>query len=1230
MTIFERIKNKATQALNSVGNFIDRDKQMPGVQIVPGGIRGGIDRVQQSFQQNPKQYNLFSQIKPTADRVLDYQSPNMQMSLRDAIKETAPTVGTDFANAVSGQGTFLQDIPVLEKILDFNGSYIAKPIGDIPKNIGTIADPNRSKLDKGIAGLSTVGAFLPGIDDAAVAAYFSGKEKLAGNNQYALDPEYESSPLGDILRNRGYDGVGADVLDIAELPLLFGGVIASGGKGADNFTKRADEAAGFLKRADGADELVKPLKTAKDTIFVTPSGTSIKPRVQPKSTASLDEILRQAEEIIPGGSKVADDIGGLLTAGKQAPALPAGSEVVDPLTQAATDLSKTDVKPRGLLRQGYDYLMTQTPERLKRVFGDEFYGRHLDPVITRLNTASKSADDFINEKLTNIGRVADDLGIKVGTEDSKLLYTLRDDGFDAVAAKVGGKRAQQIQELYNAMRASYDEVYDLAAPIAADLGKNLPKKEDFLSQQGNKALGFNIDLTSGKTITDETSSSIFKEQGATANVDPLEAYTLYMNKVANLLFMEPEAKQIENLSAGISKNANADQLSELESLRKSITGEGQEFSTARKLFDKYFGQVKSAAIVGKGSTLINQVLGIPGAIGNTGVRNFIMGNLDPKTRQAVKQHSSLFSSVNKDIPKTLQGTKIHQRIFQGMADALQSANKFGYETSLRGFVKQAERQGMNPKQIEDIVAQADKAASRVLGDRRAWMQPKFYDTFFGKLVAPFTTEQTAQAASFLQNIGDKKAATVMKTLIGWKIGNEIWEEVAGFAPFFDPVQAAQDSAELFAGSDEKEQSNIKGFMRLVEEGLTLLPPIQSMVNQAYSIGESAGVLPDSRDVFANDRTWMSTGSLLNPLSNIKVDFEGDDGEKWLPRNITGNKVADTALNIGAKYIPGLEQVNRSVQSLNTMNRGYAESRKGNPLFEAPDTLPEQAKALIFGQSSTKNAQEMFNNDFDWGLYGDQADVIKNIPTREGKIEYLNNTREKNTSEKRVESFLDSGRGGDLKSSDLEQGLFEGKKTTSGSIQERMDAYKELNKILTDDTLPESYKQAAIEASGADPVEAQYYTQAAQDVDVKLQDVILPKLDSMSNEEVMDYLASQRRVVGGKQMLTSTMIDYLYERDYISKGQKNALKALQYDEIKDEFYYKKSYSGGGGGKLSYSQALKVFNVELPKFSKLKSLDFLSDSISTGTSQTARAGETLLSDILSGAPKANSNKGLWFNS
>ena len=204
--------------------------------------------------------------------------------------------------------------------------------------------------------------------------------------------------------------------------------------------------------------------------------------------------------------------------------------------------------------------------------------------------------------------------------------------------------------------------------------------------------------------------------------------------------------------------------------------------------------------------------------------------------------------------------------------------------------------------VPDAIRYADNETARVLGDRRIAMSPQVYNSFWGKVFAPFTLEQTAQMTSFIQNIGAKKWGTVLGTLMAWHAGNEVMKNVTGNEPFFDPVDAVLNSSELWQGSDQKEKSQLKAVTNLLAESLILIPAAQSPVYTLYALGDQANVLPSSTKVFDNDPTWMNTGSLLNPFSNVG-------------RKITGNPLIDEPLNIASKTVVGANTATNALQTI---------------------------------------------------------------------------------------------------------------------------------------------------------------------------------------------------------------------------------------------------------------------------------------------------------------------------
>ena len=1212
MTILQKLKQKSQQALQGVGNFIDRDQDMGGVQFTnPNSFLGkGVRNLAYALPKTKlNDYNIFANAGDSfikSGRTLGIPDP-----INYGVAGATEIPGALFGFGGQRDQDYLRNITKKQdnarRIGKFlYGSALTAPLGganSIPSYLMNTA--RNAAVGAGMGGAFTTGGSLwnnqrlptgdelkQGVARGAENSWlFPATSKLT---DVALNAGSKTLPF---LANYTDEAIGAATSNGAKLTNILG----------KNIVREVSETpleTAYMASEDALnpDDERSYAEIYKDRFAGDLVGNAIFGGIK-TGYGGAKNFLGDAKDKIssPGFMKMGSD-GKPGDVGKKAPVL-----------DVAEEAKNTDFRKRNWFSREYDKRMNQTPERLKKIFGETFYNNHLQPIMDSANRASGEATDFVSKGLPELATKLTESDLEVGNKDLKYVWDLRKkNGYANLVKKVGETRAQQIKEVYDYLRADYDTFYKIAAPVAKSLGKNLPKLDDFLSQQGNK-FKKTLDFSDSKGITSEFSSSIFKEQGKVNQADPISSYVLYKNKIANLIYMEPEAAKMGNIADDIAENKNTTQemVSELNKVRNDMTGAGKEVSGIQQTINKVFGKAKAAAVLGKVGTLASQALGIPGASIDAGLMNTIKGNLDPKTRKLAKE-TSLLKSVSSGVPAKLKGNSFPQKVLQTFEAALSKANKLGYEIPIRGFIKQAEQSGI--KGTAEIVKIADRNASSSLGDRRAWMTPETYNTFFGKLVAPYTQEQTAQASKFLKSVGDKKAGQVMQKLILWKLGNEIWEKTFGYSPYFDPQDMTSETIELWGGSDEKEESKLKAFMRVVEEGLTLLPPIQAGVNLGYSLAETVGWAPDSGDVFANDRTWMNTASLMNPFSNVKLD-ENEDGKKELyPRNITGNKTADVTLNVAAKYIPGVEQINRTTQAANSLNRGYAVSKKGNPQYEAPKTVPGKIQSLLLGQSSTKEAQEKYANDFDWGVYGKDKEIIDQIPSKEGKLEFLRSTKEKNIADKRLESVLE-GSSGKTAASDISLSVFDGKSATSKSIEDRMSVYKALNTQLNNEDFPDSYKDLLIETSGASKKDVLYYNQAAKDMDVKLQE-ILPKLDKMDNDELFTYLMAGRKEIADKQLITSDMIVYLYDKGYIDKNQKAAIKALKYDQIKDEFYYSRDYNGGSK-RLTYKQALALFKTKLPKYSELKSFKNLNTLMgSQSTSQTGHEGEKILEDILKG--------------
>jgi hypothetical protein len=546
---------------------------------------------------------------------------------------------------------------------------------------------------------------------------------------------------------------------------------------------------------------------------------------------------------------------------------------------------------------------------------------------------------------------------------------------------------------------------------------------------------------------------------------------------------------------------------------------------------------------------------------------------------------------------------------------------------------------------------------QLMGDRRLGMLPGMFENAIGRVVGAFTLENQAGINLLTKDIGEKKVGQVVGTLVAWHIANKGIEKVGqGYTPFFDPVQAVMDAAELWTGSERKDANRVKSIGRIIGEMTKLTPQLQSSIFGIYKLGEGVGVLPQAQDIFGSeDPTWQNVGNLYNPLANIK-------------RNITGNKLIDFPLNVASSFIPGVNPVAKATQAGVSINRGAAESSAGNIMYEMPTDLFNRTRALIFGQSSTPQAQKFFANDFSRPLAGPQNDVYKNLPDDQ-KSDYLKNTQEQNAITGKMKAataeptFMDkllgtpdkvppSGfspsnakqktalndyvkatlDGGAIPSSEyLKASLFDNKDyETATSMTDKKTVLDGALKAVNNEYYSDEQKTAILESAKIPKEILSYYAQASILEDDRIKNVA-DYAGTANHAELMQVLAAGKMTVAGKSITSTGMVNYLYDSGYISKDEKSFLTNLKYDSIYNKFYMDRDYSGGG---MSSSERKSVVNklntlfkwgtgLTKPTKTKLKTL-----SIPTSKPETT----TKSVDTATGKLKITPSKkaGNWFSS
>ncbi len=873
----------------------------------------------------------------------------------------------------------------------------------------------------------------------------------------------------------------------------------------------------------------------------------------------------------------------------------------------------------------HDEIFLEPMRFFKKVMPEDLFTGFKKITLDKFSSLKASSADFKSAYLKGVKN----LGKKFtkGGDYSRLTQEFSEGvkTIDEVIAEIGEQGAKEIVNANEFFRRSYDEIINLVNKNRAQKGLSLiNKRQDYYRHMGESGLGGWLEsvISGGSVGTDPISASIFKKRKGEKTVyDAVGGFINYLERAGRAGFTDLVAPDIKAFSKQLTKEGGGQQLTRyLDEYADNILGIRKDEGAIVNILDKLARQIRKSTVVGKISTAVSQGLNIPTAAWDMNPQNYIKGLVSGDAKAAMETSSFLKDRVFRT---PLQLFKGKEKLVQGAGNLLHDADTIATKSIWKGYYTKAISEG-----IDDAVKYADDLTKLAVGGRGIGDMSKFQKTKLGQLLAPFTLE-VQNNINKLRDIGGDKRYGVLAGIIAtnYFVNNVLENKGQGFRPLVDPIQASVDAYELAVGSDEKERNRLHAVTRVMVEMPQMSPIAQSIVASDYPIVKTLAdssaeeFLPTSRELFGqDDPTRFSTRNLYNPFYHATND-------------ITGNTPIDVILNVASKFAPGMQQGIKTTQGVKATAEGDVKSRKGNVLFETTKGIPAAIRRTAFGKWADPNAKELFDSDFRWGLTEKQTKIYDSLKSDKEKAQYFNKVTKSTESERRIESILEKDKRG-IKASDVEESIFSSKTAASESIEERMSVYKELNKVLSDDTLPDEYKQSVLEASGASKEEADYYTLSVKDQDVRLQE-LLPKLDNMDTEDMVKFLMQGRRAVGGKQLISNGMVDYLYENDYIDKNAKEAIKALKYDEINNSFYFKKSFTSGSGGtgrgsKLTYKQALALFKIPIPKFSELKGFKGLLSQYVGTTSQTGREGETLLSEILNkpASQKSSGGNNLWF--
>ena len=300
----------------------------------------------------------------------------------------------------------------------------------------------------------------------------------------------------------------------------------------------------------------------------------------------------------------------------------------------------------------------------------------------------------------------------------------------------------------------------------------------------------------------------------------------------------------------------------------------------------------------------------------------------------------------------------YRKPYQKVADLGQvlmgAVDNISTELIVRTKYNEYVRKGMSH---EDAVNEADKWASRTMGDRSLGQQPQLYNSKAAGVITKFQLEvrnlldsqfyDTIQEAKVsneeIQNkllrnakTSAKIASTFTQLAVAQHLFGSAFEKVVGYNPAFDIIETL---IKMFGFDDDEDSEDTvldnieQGFLNLLED------------------------LPYASVITGGGRIPISSALPIKELAYGKDEY----GEK--PR---GEILAEA---IPYYLLPtGYGQIKKTVQGLSMfdddlpISGSYTES--GNLRFPIKDTTENKIKAGLFGQWANENARTYFDKGVD--------------------------------------------------------------------------------------------------------------------------------------------------------------------------------------------------------------------------------------------------------------------------
>lgn len=646
--------------------------------------------------------------------------------------------------------------------------------------------------------------------------------------------------------------------------------------------------------------------------------------------------------------------------------------------------------------------MTDVYRNFDRVFGQNSQAKK--QILQPFDTEKVAMVDDLNKLADDLdSSVVKKLGIDKGSAESGAVQQYGEGlrNFDSLVKEFGEEKAGKIVEADKWFRTTYDTLLDEVNAVRARIYPNnpdklIPKRKDYYRHFTDLSDSFGglKNLFESSSAIDPSLAGVSeyakpkskwlsfaqKRLGNRTEYDAVGGFIEYAQAQSYAKRIDPFIDQFRQLRQELvdatsdPKTANYGKLNNfieyLDDYANDLSGKTNPMDRA---LQKYIGRTpfkvlnwvnsrtKANMIVGNLSSAVAQFFNIPQAIAEAGPINSSKGLV--RTLGQVMDDDGVISQSQ--FLKTRYSDPFN-RFDKGLLNnskkvavwITQIGDSIGTRYAWNSLYEKAIAEG-----IESPIKYADDMTRKMVAGRGIGEVPLLQKAKVFQLVAPFQLEVANIWHVMNRWSGEKAANKFVTFFVASYVMNRMAEYVRGSDVSFDPINAGVEAFQTYQGEEDKKLGLLLAAGRMAGEIVSNVP-LGSTAASMYPEfgGEVLGKkLPTREKLFGEgDPTRFGTGPLalkgiMNPQYMLLPPFGG-------------------------------KQLERTIDGVQTMNRGYSESKTGKVQFPIDQNPLNYARSATFGKYSTPEARQYFNNKE--SVLGDkQTETFKNLPQDQAKEYY---------------------------------------------------------------------------------------------------------------------------------------------------------------------------------------------------------------------------------------------------